>query len=70
MKKPQLNFDNHISNIDELLIQLKSLKEEAFINMRSFPNDYRDYREIFIKDFYALKITINYLEEMKLNGKM
>lgn len=67
MKKPQLNFDNHISNIDELIIQLQSLKEEAFINMRGVPND---YKEIFTKDFHALAITVSYLKEVKLNGKM
>lgn len=59
-----LEFDNHIQNIDELIKQLESLKEEAIYMMRAPHSD-----EVFKKDFHALKITIRYLKEMKANGE-
>ena len=58
MSKINLEFDNHIKNIDELMTQLESLKDEAFLMMRT-PN----HDEIFVKDYHALKITINFLIE-------
>lgn len=59
-----LLFNNKIPNYDELIKQLKSLKEEAFIQMRSPLHD-----DIFNKDFYALSIAINIIEEIKNNDR-
>lgn len=59
MKKPKFEFDNHITNIEELIKQLESLKEEALYMMRDPSHD-----EIFTKDFHALKIVISYLKEI------
>ena len=56
-KFPAFEFDNYISDIDELLKQLDSLKDEALYMM---PSD-----EVFQKDFHALKITIRFIEELK-----
>ena len=55
-----IEFDNHITNIDELIHQLESLKDEAIYMMRN-PN----HDEIFIKDFHALSIVIRFLEEVR-----
>lgn len=57
-KKPKLEFDNHIKNIDELITQLKSLKDEAFLMMRN-PN----HDEIFVKDYHAIKIILSFLKK-------
>lgn len=57
----KLEFDNHIKDKEELIKQLKSLKDEAFYMMRQPMKD----KDIFIKDFYALKIVINYLKEIE-----
>ena len=46
-----------IKNIDELIYQLKSLKEDAFTNI---PLD-----KIFKKDYIALSMIINFLKENK-----
>ena len=63
MKKTfRIEFDNHISNMQELIKQLESLKEEAIYMMKA---PYHD--EVFIKDFHALKITINFLKEVEKN---
>lgn len=62
--KNLLEFDNHISNIQELIKQLESLKDEALYMMKA---PYHD--EVFIKDFHALKITINFLKEIEKNEK-
>lgn len=51
----ELKYDNIITNFDELIKQLESLKQEAMIMM---PQD-----KIFQKDFHALAITIRYLKE-------
>lgn len=59
MKKPKLDFDNHIADLDELIKQLESLKAEA---MEWMPQD-----EIFAKDYHALRIVVRYLKEIK-NG--
>ena len=53
-----IEFDNHIKNFDELIKQLESLKDEAIYMMKA---PYHD--EVFIKDFHALKIAINFLRE-------
>lgn len=55
-KKQQPEFDNHINNLEELIQQLESLKQDARSNM---PQD-----EVFVKDYHALRITINYLREV------
>lgn len=60
MKK--LMYDNHINNKEELIRQLKSLKQEAFYMMRSPINE----RDIFVKDFHALSIVISFLMEDKI----
>ena len=44
-KYPAFEFDNHINNIDELLKQLDSLKDEAIYMM---PSD-----EVFQKDYHG-----------------
>lgn len=62
----KLEFDNHIHNIDELIEQLESLKIDAFKNMRS---SFKDYRDVFVKDYHSLRIVINLLKEMKTNGE-
>lgn len=56
-KKIEIEYDNHIKNIDELIEQLKSLKQEALIML---PEDL-----VFQRDYHALKIIIRYLEELK-----
>lgn len=56
-KKPQLVFDNNIKNIEELIKQLESIKIDAERIMGLEPS--------YEKDFYALKITINFLNEIK-----
>lgn len=56
-KYPTFEFDNYIRNIDDLLKQLDSLKDEALYMM---PSD-----EVFQKDFHALRITINFIKELK-----
>ena len=61
----KLEFDNHIHNIDELIAQLESLKIDALNNMRT---NFKEFKEVFIKDYHSLRITINYLKEMKKNG--
>lgn len=55
MKGKAITYDNIITNFDELIKQLESLKREAMIMM---PQDL-----IFQKDFHALSITIKYLKE-------
>lgn len=60
ISEKKFEFDNHISNIDELIQQLESLKDEAIYMMRN-PN----HDEIFVKDFHALSIVIRFLEEVK-----
>lgn len=55
----KIEFDNHITNIDELIQQLESLKDEAIYMMRT-PN----VDEVFSKDFHALSIVIRFLEEV------
>ena len=57
MKHPALEFDNYIHNIDELILQLESLKFEA---LQYMPQD-----EVFQKDFHSLRIVISYLKELK-----
>lgn len=56
-KYPAFDFDNYIRNVDDLLKQLDSLKDEALYMM---PSD-----EVFQKDFHALRITINFIKELK-----
>lgn len=53
-------FNSKIINYDELIKQLQSLKEEAFIQMRSPFHD-----EVFIKDFYALSIAISIINDVR-----
>ncbi len=57
-------FNQRIKNFDDLINQLKSLKDESFYNMRS-----PFHEEIFFKDFYALWLSINIIEEVKNNLK-
>lgn len=56
-KTPELEFNNHIKNIDELIKQLESLKKESKV---MFTTD-----EIFRNDFHALKIAVRYFKELK-----
>lgn len=46
-----------IQNKEELIKQLKSLKEEAMLNMRTFKDP------VFYRDFNALKIVIEMLKK-------
>lgn len=65
ISEKKFEFDNHISNIDELIHQLKSLKEDAFYNLCAENIDIKTKDEIFSKDFHALSIVIKFLEEVK-----
>ena len=56
-KMPELEFDNHIENIDALINQLESLKREARM---MFTSD-----QIFRDDFHALKIAVRYFKDLK-----
>lgn len=56
-KTPELEFDNHIENIDALIKQLESLKQEAKV---MFTSD-----QIFRDDFHALKIAVRYFKDLK-----
>ncbi len=62
MKKPLLEFDNHIKDKDDLISQLESLKAEA---MHSMMNALDDFRDVFVRDYHALRIVINYIKEVK-----
>lgn len=46
-------FDNHIMSIDDLIYQLESLKFESRLNM--------PLGDIFVKDYHALRIVINFI---------
>lgn len=65
--KLQEVIDNQtkIKDIQELKDQLDSLKEEALYMMRGTNGE-----EIFVKDFYALKIILILLEEVIDNAKV
>ena len=54
---PEIEFDNHIKNIDDLIKQLESLKQEAKV---MFTSD-----QIFRDDFHALKIAVRYFKDLK-----
>ena len=56
-KMPELEFDNHIKNIDDLIKQLDSLKKESRL---MFTTD-----QIFRDDFHALKIAVRYFKKLK-----
>lgn len=56
-KRPELEFDNHIKNIDDLIKQLESLKKESRL---MFTTD-----QIFRDDFHALKIAVRYFKILK-----
>lgn len=56
-KMPELEFNNHIKNIDDLIKQLESLKQEAKV---MFTSD-----QIFRDDFHALKIAVRYFKDLK-----
>ena len=56
-KTPELEFNNHIKNIDDLIKQLESLKQEAKV---MFTSD-----QIFRDDFHALKIAVRYFKDLK-----
>lgn len=56
-KMPEIEFDNHIKNIDDLIKQLESLKQEAKV---MFTSD-----QIFRDDFHALKIAVRYFKDLK-----
>ena len=53
----KIEYDNIITNKDDLINQLESLKEEAIYMLK---NPYHD--EIFQKDLHALKIVIDLLK--------
>lgn len=55
-KKYQPEFDNHINDVEQLIQQLESLKQDALSNMTQ--------DEVFVKDYHALRITINFLREV------
>lgn len=56
-KIPELEFDNHIKNVDDLIKQLESLKQEAKV---MFTSD-----QIFRDDFHSLKIAVRYFKDLK-----
>lgn len=56
-KMPELEFNNHIKNIDDLINQLESLKQEAKMMFI--------YDQIFRDDFHALKIAVRYFKDLK-----
>ena len=60
-KSININYDNIIENIDDLINQMDSLKEEAIYMMRSAVN----VDKVFQKDFHALKIVIDLLNQIK-----
>ena len=60
MASYKIEYDNIIKNKDDLIKQLKSLKEEAIYMLK---NPYHD--EIFQKDLHALKIVINMIKEVE-----
>lgn len=55
-----IKYDNIIKNKDDLIKQLKSLKDEAIYLLKNTNHD-----EIFEKDLHALRIVINLINEMK-----
>ena len=55
-----INYDNIIKNKDDLIKQLESLKDEAIYMLKN-PN----HDEVFQKDLHALRIVINFINEMK-----
>lgn len=56
----EIEYDNIIKNKDDLIKQLESLKDEAIYMLK---NPYHD--EVFQKDLHALRIVINFINEMK-----
>lgn len=56
-KRPELEFNNHIKNIDDLIKQLESLKKESRL---MYTTD-----RIFRDDFHALKIAVRYFKNLK-----
>jgi len=54
-----IEYDNIIKNKIQLLKQLRGLKKDEIINMRSFVN----FTDIFQKDVHALRIAIRYIKE-------
>ena len=56
----EIEYDNIIKNKDDLIKQLESLKDEAIYMLKN-PN----HDEVFQKDLHALRIVINFINEMK-----
>ncbi len=56
-KMPELEYEGRIENIDDLIKQLESLKQEAKV---MFTTD-----QIFRDDFHALKIAVRYFKDLK-----
>lgn len=55
-----IEYDNIIKNKDDLIKQLESLKDEAIYMLK---NPYHD--EVFQRDLHALRIVINFINELK-----
>ena len=55
-----IEYDNIIKNKDDLIKQLESLKDEAIYMLKN-PN----HDEVFQRDLHALRIVINFINELK-----
>lgn len=56
----RVKFDGYITNFEELISQLESLKDEAIYMMRCPNAD-----KVFQKDLHALRIVINIVKNIK-----